>query len=266
MNRERCAVVDNRQVAPGHHVLRIRSKRISGCAKPGQFVMISFPGDLHGILLPRPFSFLEADGEPFSILSQVVGKGTDLLRQTVPGQDLWVLGPLGSGFSHPSAEGRVVLVGGGVGIPPLHHLARSLRDNKIYAFLGARTASVVLCRAELEALGASVRIATDDGSAGFHGVVTELVEEFLPAAAVDAVRIYGCGPRPMLKRLGEIAHVNGCFCEIALEESMACGFGVCLGCAVTVRRRGGSGEHDVLHALVCSDGPVFEAQEIVWQP
>ena len=187
----------------------------------------------------------------------------------------------------------MVLVGGGVGIPPLYHLAETVLKNKaakkenIHVFLGARTRSLLLCEKEFKKLGCSVSIATNDGSKGTKGLITALLENFLrPPASGLRPRIYTCGPTPMLKAVSVLSEKFKVPCEVSVEVPMACGFGACLGCAIKVNSRptceiegsaklatrihpekprpSGDEGSNYRYAIACTEGPVFNASEIIW--
>ncbi len=275
MVREKCTILENKKVAPGHYVLKLASPRISKAARPGQFVQIVC-ADSHDPLLPRPFSFLTTSKKDFSILYQVVGNGTKILSRTIKGEWLWILGPLGNGFTVGAglvparATTRVaptiVLVGGGVGIPPLYHLAQALLQSKvskkdIHVFLGARNKSLLLCEKDFKKLGVNLKIATDDDSKGRKGFVTALLEDFLKDHGPRAVKIYTCGPTPMLKAVSLVSKKQAVPCEVSVEVPMACGFGACLGCAIKVK----SQNSKYRFAIACTEGPVFQAGDIVWE-
>jgi dihydroorotate dehydrogenase electron transfer subunit len=259
MLREKCAVLENRKVAPNHYILKLRSPRIAKKAIPGQFVQI-LSSESMDPLLPRPFSFLTASASEFFILYHVVGKGTQFLSEKRKGESLWVLGPCGNGFSKGDKR-TAVLVGGGVGIPPLYHWAletirkkRSARG-EVHVFLGARNKSLLLCEKDFRKLGVSLHLSTDDGSKGQKGFVTEALEDFLQAGDPSSFRIYTCGPTPMLKAVAAIAQKREIPCEVSVEVPMACGFGACLGCAIRVKEK---------FAIACCEGPVFMGDEIQW--
>jgi dihydroorotate dehydrogenase electron transfer subunit len=232
---------------------------------PGQFAMLS-PGVTSAAarfdpLLPRPMAVYRSAPEPggaaLEILYRVSGRGTRLLADARPGERVRLVGPLGIGFPLPAAGQRAVLVGGGTGIASLHDLALAARARgPVVVLLGARSADDLMGREDFAALGVELRLATEDGSAGRPGLVTALLDEALaePGAADDLV--YACGPTPMMRRAAEIATARGRRCVVSLENRMACGFGVCLGCAVP--RPGGG------FALVCRDGPVLDAGAIAW--
>ena len=268
MHREVCEVLENKLVAPGHFVLKLRAKKIAHSAKPGQFVQILCGGESLDPLLPRPFSFLDVSGPDVSLLYHVVGQGTKLMSDFKKGGKIPLLGPLGKGFTHTGLqEKKLLLVGGGVGIPPLYHLARTLikgdasLKKKIHVFLGARNKTLLLCEKDFKKLGVSLHLSTDDGSKGKKGFVTQLLTASLKADHAKA-RIFSCGPTPMLKAVSLVASEFGVVNEASVEVPMACGFGACLGCAIKVK-----GETPGTHrfAIACIEGPVFEGSKILWE-
>ncbi len=229
----------------------------------GQFLMLS-PGVTTEVrrddpLLPRPMAVYRerpADGTPVvEILYKVSGRGTQLLAAAREGDRVGLVGPLGRGFPAPAPGSRALLVGGGTGIASLYALAARAREAEVRVLLGARSAGDLMGREDFAGLGARLEVATEDGSEGQRGLVTELLEAAL-AEPGDAV-VYACGPTPMMRAAADLAERYGRRAWVSLENPMACGFGVCLGCAAP-RRGGGFG-------LVCRDGPVFEAGEVAWE-
>ena len=214
--------------------------------QPGQFYMLT-AGERWGggaderPFLPRAFSVARrhADGT-LDFLLEDVGPGTERLAELGAGDDVWLLGPLGRGFAPPRAGRRPVLVGGGVGIAPLAILQDALGPSTL-ALLGFRDAA----HAEGAALLSEPRIATDDGSAGHHGLVTELLAPELAGAEV-----YACGPPQMLEAVRALCAEHGVPAQLALESGMACGFGACFGCVVATRDG---------YVRLCVDGPVLDA-------
>jgi dihydroorotate dehydrogenase electron transfer subunit len=243
-----------REVADGLFVLRCHAPGIALHVAPGQFVNIRVHDGLDPYLR-RPFSVYRTEGEDVEFLFNVVGNGTAYLRAKRGGDTLDLLGPLGVPFGVDSTSyDTALLVGGGLGVAPLP-LARASagRAGKIvHVFAGFRTASQVLTAH----LG-DVRIATDDGSAGDPGTVVALLERFLEGTALRRPKIFGCGPNRMLRALAEVAAQRGIPCEVSLEGPMGCGFGICQGCPV--ERTG----PERTYALMCKDGPTFDAQQIV---
>ena len=242
---------------PGCNLLRLtlEAPEIAGAVQPGQFVMVAC-GANRDPLLRRPFSvhWADADGT-IQLLVRVLGRGTAALAQIQAGEALSLVGPLGRGFS---LETRLpCLVGGGIGAAPLLLLARRLVEKglKPLVLLGAATAAeATLLQQDFQALGCSLALATDDGSLGHRGFVTEL----LSAQAAQADKLYACGPQPMMAAVARFGAERGIACEVSLETAMACGLGACLGCAVPDPARPGAYRH------VCKDGPVFSADEVLW--
>jgi dihydroorotate dehydrogenase electron transfer subunit len=255
-------VLDNGAEGGSSFRLRLAAPEWRG-AGPGQFAMLS-PGasgaaERYDPLLPRPMAIYRTEGTgratALEILYKVTGRGTQLLAEVRPGERVRVVGPLGVAFPLPQAGQPALLVGGGTGIASLYDLAaRARARGPVSVLLGARSASDLLGRRDFEALGIALELATEDASAGRRGLATELLEAAL-AAGGDPL-VYACGPTGMMRRAAELASARGCRCLVSLENHMACGFGVCLGCAVP---RAGGG-----FALVCRDGPVLDARAVAW--
>jgi dihydroorotate dehydrogenase electron transfer subunit len=238
--------------------------RLAGwsAAAPGQFVMLS-PGALAAVrrtdpLLPRPMAvYRERGPETFEVLYKLTGRGTRLLAEARTGERVAVVGPLGRGFADPPPGSRAILVGGGTGIASLYGLAARLAASRVPVAvrIGAARDRDLMGIDDFAALEVDLGCATEDGSRGLRGLVTQLLERDLAGPA--GAQVYACGPTAMMRRAAELAAAHGSACCVSLENHMACGFGVCLGCAAP-RRAGG-------FALVCRDGPVFDAAEIAWQ-
>ncbi|HID96009.1 MAG TPA: dihydroorotate dehydrogenase electron transfer subunit [Candidatus Latescibacteria bacterium] len=257
-------VLSNEQVAPGIFLMSLKLPWIAQRAKPGQFIHVRI-GSQFRPLLRRPFSIYRADAEreEIQILYQLVGEGTMRLSEKGEGEGLDCLGPIGNGFWFRRED--AVLVSGGIGIAPLFFLAEAMlgkmssddprgRGRKVTILIGASSRDYLMRRKELELLGAEVRVATDDGSEGYAGPVTELLAATLQENSDRAFSVFACGPRPMLKEVARITVRRRIPCQLSLEEHMACGVGACLGCAV----RTPSG-----YRRVCVDGPVFDAEEVI---
>lgn len=262
-------------------VMRIRSPKCAAAAEPGSFVHITCDPDLP---MRRPLSIMRVDGDCIHILYKIVGDGLRRLSEKVPGDIVSVLGPIGQPF-RPSAERpNTLLIGGGVGIPPMVYLADFLRQNgngwAPLAILGSelpfpfeRRVSAIetpwlddstdATMPLLEDWGIPCRLATLAGfDACFDGYVTDLADKWLATLSVDElskVEVFSCGPTPMLKAVAALAAKYGLPCQVSLEEFMACAVGGCAGCAVKITTPDGEAMK-----RVCVDGPVFEASTVVW--
>ncbi len=237
-------------------------------------------------LLRRPFSLggrRDADdGVKLEILYRVVGAGTSWLTGVKVDDQISVIGPLGNGFSLRESMSTAAVIGGGVGIPPMIYLAEELRrtGRKATAFCGARTADLLpltitsstevdpggkptFCTAEFAAVQTPTAISTDDGSLGARGFVSEIFERWLDEQTVppSEIGVYSCGPEPMMRIVADICLARDIECQLALERHMACGMGTCQSCVVKIRD---DSEQGWSYKLCCTDGPVFDATEIIW--
>ena len=266
-------VVENRSLGGGYFMLVLSGCGALSDSHPGQFVMVRGNWE-RDPLLPRAFSLLWAGADGLAaILAKTVGRGTALLERAQPGAPLSVLGPLGSRFPEPSADFTDLLVGGGVGIPPLYMQARlagrlGLAANSEVLY-GGRTRQDLVLLTEMRGFGVGLFLTTDDGSFGRPGLVTGELDARLAlhghgvtagdratfASARRRVRVLACGPNAMLWAVARLARDRGLPCYISVEEQMACGIGVCLGCAVPARSRP--------FRYACKDGPVFDASDIL---
>jgi dihydroorotate dehydrogenase electron transfer subunit len=262
----RAKILYNKRVKDNYFHLVLEAPQINKKSLPGQFLNIKV-NDAYEPLLRRPFSIHKTKGATQEILYAVVGRGTETLSHKRAGEYLDVIGPLGSGFDcklQIANRKWSILVGGGIGVAPLIFLAEELarsksknKKSKIIVLIGAETKNHILCEKEFKQLGCEVKIASDDGSRGFKGKVTELLKNILPLAiSHKPLAIYACGPRPMLKEISQISKKYKIPAQVSLEEHMACGIGVCLGCAVNTKEG---------FKRVCKEGPVFNADEISWK-
>jgi dihydroorotate dehydrogenase electron transfer subunit len=223
-------------------------------------------------LLRRPFGIFDvgavdseypdAGSQTFlEILYRVVGKGTHILSTLHHGDHLDILGPLGKGFFINSSHKESILVGGGVGLAPLYYLARELtKFSRVHLFAGGRNREDILCITEFERLGVETYVATDDGTLGEQGLVTEVMERYLTLDSVQK-SIFACGPLPMLNAVACIAERLRIPCQVSLEAYMACGVGACLGCVI----KGCNHAEDLPdYRCVCKDGPVFDSRDLLW--
>ena len=213
---------------------------------PGQFVNIA----LEGRYLRRPISVCDYDAGTLTLVYKVVGGGTEQMSRMRPGQRLDLLTGLGNGFMLRDEVRRPLLVGGGVGVPPLYNLARRLlaAGRPVTVVLGFNTAAEVFYAEEFRALGCEVILATADGSAGIRGFVTTAID----AARPDFDYFYACGPLPMLRALAEAVEQDG---QLSFEERMGCGFGACMGCSCKTKYG---------NKRICKEGPVLEKGEVIW--
>ncbi len=304
MRRIHSKVLANRKIAPLQYSLILEAPTIAREIRPGQFLHIRCSDTLDP-LLRRPFSIHRLGRRTVEILYKVVGRGSEILSKRKTGEYIDVIGPLGNGFDLRQITNRAastgkrtplagrhqpqiaILVAGGMGVAPLVALAGELMKLRtrestssrnaekvgIYALIGAKTRNQVLCEREFKGLGCRALVSTNDGSQGRKGLVTDILEDFLCTIRyLLNANIYACGPEPMLKRVSRLARRHNLRCQVSLEERMACGIGVCLGCPVKVKRncaapalpaREGAGRHE--YKMVCKDGPVFDSEEIVWE-
>jgi dihydroorotate dehydrogenase electron transfer subunit len=298
-------VCSNRQIGQRFYKLRLEFSGDGAKAfadfGPGQFAELDLsstalpppakiPEDLldaagRNILLRRPFSFAEVTtdgGKTFAeLLYCVIGPATLRMTTLSSGDSLSVIGPLGNGFHIPDGKKKVLLVGGGMGTPPLQHLAQVLTSRgdgfEIIAFAGAKTKMELPFEGRLDEIserlgfslpefgkyGVESLIATDDGSAGFHGLVTDCLLQWLERSRVSAedIIICGCGPEMMLERLAQIAEEKNIDCQVSMERRMACGIGLCQSCAVECKVEG---SNETIYKMCCEDGPVFDSRELVF--
>jgi len=260
--QERCQILEQQKIGPNHYKLTLFSKNIASTSLPGQFVNVKC-SDSAFPLLRRPLSLHQINKKDNSIdlLYEVIGKGTELLKNYVKGEYLDVLGPLGTGFQVDPEKTIHILIGGGMGTAPLMALTNKLKEKKsaVYALLGFRNKELVILEKEYKKTTDQVLVSTDDGSYGKKGYISELLLALLNNALsgihYPQAQIYACGPKVMLKTIAEIALQYKIACQISMEERMACGIGACKGCAVMTK----SG-----FKMVCKDGPVFSSEEIVW--
>lgn len=254
-------IVSNERDTDSYFRLALRAPRIAPLIQPGQFAHVRVL-PLKEALLRRPFSIFQVSGDTFSILYKTVGKGTEVLSRMRAGEHLSVIAPLGHGFSVPQPGGEVpLLVAGGYGMAAMYLLAQR-SPQKGTVFVGGRRSVDILCEAEFRALGWEVRVTTEDGSRGEHGLVTQplMAELGRPASEGTARRIFACGPTPMLRAVGRISEDFHVPAELSMDEHMCCGVGVCLTCVIQVRKDGGWE-----YQRTCTEGPVFDARLIQWE-
>ena len=252
MYDEDVVLLENREVNDEYFKLSFRSKKIARGVKPGQFLHLKITGSLDPFFR-RPFSYYRVGGDRVEVLYEILGRGTSLLAGFKKGERLRVLGPLGREFSREIGKKKRILIGGGVGVPPLVFLAE--RYGCYRFFIGTKSRREVLPANEIQKFRAQVFYTTEDGSYGTQGLVTKLLEKLLDEerGSPGDYFIQTCGPNRMMQRVMELAHSYGVEGEASWDERMACGVGVCLGCMVLTK--GG-------WTPSCTEGPVFRFSEM----
>lgn len=248
-------IKEKKAIAAQIYSFVIECPEIAEIADAGQFVHI-LPA---GYTLRRPVSICGIDREKgtLRIVFEVRGGGTEEMAKLNENELIDMLAPLGHGFEISSDYKKVVLIGGGIGTPPMLPLA-GIYGEKSVVITGFRNSSAVILQNDFKNTGAETILCTDDGSTGIHGLVTKPLEEILENGGADC--IYACGPKPMLKAVAEIAMEKNIPCQVSLEERMGCGIGACLVCACKNKYENG----EEYMARVCMHGPVFDAREVVW--
>ena len=236
-------IIENRPLTETVYLMRL-SGDTSDITASGQFVNLK----LDGFFLRRPISVCDSEDGILTLIYKVVGKGTEYMSTLPVGEKLDILTGLGNGYDLSASGNKPLLVGGGVGVPPLYKLAKNLiKENKeVTVILGFNTKSEVFWKEEFQKIGANVIVATVDGSEGVRGFVTDAMKD------LDYTYFYSCGPEPMLKALYNASMASG---EMSFEERMGCGFGACMGCScktVTGNKR------------ICKEGPVLKKEDIIW--
>lgn len=251
--KEKAVIISQEEISLDIYSMWIQTN-VAKTAKPGQFVAL-YCND-KSRMLPRPISICEIDkkSNKLRLVYRVVGKGTDEFSKYHAGAELEIMGPLGNGFPMEKAEGKkALLIGGGIGIPPMVELAKQLKAKEKNVVAGYR--NLLFLDGELKAAG-NFYAATEDGSAGVKGTVIDAIK----TNKIQADVIYACGPAPMLRAIKEYAKEQGIEAWISMEEKMACGIGACLACVCKTKEKD---EHtNVKNARICKEGPVFNAQEV----
>ena len=242
MEQVKLEIIENKPITDSVFQMKLKGN-ISGVTNAGQFVNIK----LDGLYLRRPISVCDYENDTLTIVYKVVGKGTEQMSQMTSGS-LDVLTGLGNGYNIDNNAQNVLLLGGGVGVPPLYNLAKKLINSgkKVCVILGFNTKSEVFYENEFKELGADVTVATADGSYGVNGFVTDAIPE-------NYDYFYTCGPEPMLKAVYKFTKTSG---QFSFEERMGCGFGACMGCSCKTLTG---------YKRICKDGPVLEKEEILWE-
>ncbi len=258
MNIEQAQIKEVQKPGEQYRIIVLNCPAIAGSAAPGQFVHMLLPG-LKDITLRRPFSIFKAEDGNIAILYKIVGRGTSALSMLAAGDEVDLMGPLGKGFPCDIAGEIPVLVAGGYGVAPLAFLAKRLKTQGVI-FIGGASAADILCVKEFEKLNWEIRIATEDGSMGDKGLVTEVLKAWLDKNPERRPVLYACGPDGMLKAVSGLAVDRDLKAWLSLDKHMGCGVGACLACVQKLKFPDGH----TGWGRVCKDGPVFEAREIVW--
>ena len=236
-------IIDNTSLTETVYKMKLQGD-VSDITSSGQFVNIK----LDGLYLRRPISVCDCEDGVLTLIYKVVGKGTEQMAKMTAGEELNILTGLGNGYDISLSGDKPLLLGGGVGVPPLYMLAKKLiaEGKKVSVVLGFNTKDEIFCEEDFKALGADVFVTTVDGSYGIKGFVTDAMKD------IDYSYFYTCGPEPMLKAIFKASATSG---QFSFEERMGCGFGACMGCScktVTGYKR------------ICKDGPVLKKEEILW--
>ena len=245
-------IIGQYQIAPMIYKMIIKAPEVAQTARAGQFVNL-YPAS-KSTILPRPISISEIGEDTITLVYGVVGEGTTEFSKLVEGDTIRVSTSLGNGYTVNEAAQTSILVGGGIGVPPLVELAKQIPGEKI-AVLGFREDPFLV--ETLEALGVKVYIATDSGKVGFKGNVLELIQ----AEGIQGDYFYSCGPKVMLKALAEYCESMHVPVQVSLEERMGCGYGACVGCTCKTKA---DNEKGYEQKKVCKDGPVFLGSEVKW--
>ena len=243
-------ILSNKKIAPGYCLLRIRLSRSMGAVRPGQFVMMKIPGG--EVFLRRPFSIYEYQQRILTIMYKVVGKGTEQLSNAPKGTSVLTLGPLGRWFTVNRSAAPVV-VAGGIGLAGMYALIKKLQDKAPIFFGCSSKDEIALLK---DAMRFHPFIATLDGSYGFKGNVVQLFNKHLKGLNGKNVEIFTCGPENMVKNLKKLIEPHRISCQVLLEERMACGLGLCFGCAIKTT------DAQEPYKRACKEGPVFDLWEI----
>ncbi|NLK00551.1 MAG: dihydroorotate dehydrogenase electron transfer subunit [Clostridia bacterium] len=255
-------VMANFRVKENYYLMELQRPEVAKNARAGQFIHARCK-DSKDPLLRRPFSIysLDSDKGRIKILYEIKGMGTELLSKYKEGDFLDIMAPLGNGFNLEGNISSAILVGGGIGGAPLMALAESLKGrgiNRIYFLVGAQSKDKLIPTVDFESLGVNVITATDDGSEGHRGYITDLLPMKLKESS-EGCTVFACGPRPMLKAVAQICARKNIPCQLSLEEIISCGVGACQGCVCKVK----DNDTETYHR-VCLEGPVFDSGEVVW--
>ncbi len=255
------ARISRKETWKEYFLFSLESPQLASQAQPGQFIMVRI-GDQPYPLLRRPFSIHSKSKDRIEIFFKITGLGTSLLSQRGENDSLDIIGPLGKGFStRGDFKGKeVILIGGGRGIAPPYFLAQTLQNKgaKVKIFYGGKTLEDLPLREKIERNGFRLFSSTDDGSFGFKGLVSDFFEQEVKKQ--NPYYVFACGPEAMMEKIARIVQAREIPAEFSLESIMGCGIGACWGCVRRIKR-----EDEPEWLKVCQEGPVFSAEEIIWQ-
>ncbi|MEI6286027.1 MAG: dihydroorotate dehydrogenase electron transfer subunit [Bacillota bacterium] len=259
MNRHFVEIVERKQLNSDIYQFTVRAPELAARALPGQFLHINCSDDVS--MLRRPISIFDIDAtnHRLSFIFQVRGRGTALLAQKKVGAKLDILAPLGTGFEIKPDYQNIYVVGGGIGVFPLYALLKQYPDAHKTTILGFASVGKCIRAGTFADISDQFICCTDDGSSGFHGNTAQALERQLQSGYLPDI-IFACGPTVMLRAIAKLAAQFNIPCQVSLEERMACGIGACLVCACKTRTESGW-----QHSHVCKDGPVFWAQDVIWE-
>lgn len=254
-----CIITLHNLVSPNHYRMVLQNRELANQVSPGQFLMIEVsPG--YYPFLRRPMSIERIFSDSISVLYKVCGEGTKLMSTLSVGEKINVQGPLGNSFPIPLDYQRYLIIAGGIGVAPFPALAEKVLNIRGVApeiILSGKDFNHLLCEKDFRQMGCKLHLATEDGSAGYKGLATDLLQSL---EETEKTLAYTCGPLPMIKKVHEICTQRNWLCYASLEAEMACGEGVCLSCVVPARMEI---EHEMM-ARVCKEGPIFDTQLILW--
>ena len=257
--RKKYKIIDNSRISADCHKMRLEAPDIVQAAKPGQFLNVRIAAKPKP-LLRRPFAVHNVDREKgiLDILYKVRGQGTKLLSTAASGEALDIIGPLGNGYNIDGDFKKAVIAGGGYGVAPLYYLARQLQrlNKELIILTGYSCSEDVLCESEFRAVGGKCQIALEASDNAKSALVTDLLKSNLKEINPADTMVFASGPKAMLKEITGICKTHKLKAQLSLDAIMACGVGVCLGCSISTKNG---------YKLVCKDGPVFDAEEIIWQ-
>ncbi|MGI8775138.1 MAG: dihydroorotate dehydrogenase electron transfer subunit [Actinomycetota bacterium] len=259
-------VLSHKKYGEQYHSLTIVAPEIGERVRPGQFVNVRC-GEGRSNILRRPFSVYRVHkrggwASTIELVFDVKGPGTRYLSQLRGHAGVDLIGPLGRGFSFPKRRAHCLLIGGGIGAAPLFFLADELRNDghRVDVLLGARSSGLLLSSIDARRLASVCRLTTEDGSVGIQGRVTDIMSEMIEKCATEVV--YTCGPHPMLEAVTRVALQHKIPVQVAVEELMACGYGVCMTCVMPLE--GNKKDEEVVYKRSCTEGPVFNGASVLW--